>query len=157
MKRSWIVLGLCAIAVGFARADDSASSLRYLSHEEVAASFAKAAMIRETSFYKVHTSHREAPGVAEIHLRDTDVIYVVRGAATFVTGGAVPDAKSIAVDEVRGARIVGGETRRLSPGDVIIVPNGMPHWFQAVTGPLDYFVVKVTAPSAESAPVGGKP
>ena len=28
-------------------------------------------------------------------------------------------------------------------GDVIIVPNGVPHWFQKVPGPLNYYVVKV--------------
>jgi glc operon protein GlcG len=31
----------------------------------------------------------------------------------------------------------------LSKGDVLIVPNGTPHWFQDVSAPFTYYVVKV--------------
>jgi glc operon protein GlcG len=31
----------------------------------------------------------------------------------------------------------------ITAGDVIVVPNGVPHWFREVPGPLDYYVVKV--------------
>jgi quercetin dioxygenase-like cupin family protein len=58
----------------------------------------------------------------------------------------VVDGASTAVDEVRGARIEGGETRRLVKGDVVVVPHGVPHWFQQVQSPFLYYVVKVTAP-----------
>jgi glc operon protein GlcG len=37
----------------------------------------------------------------------------------------------------------GGETRKLVPGDVVIIPNGVPHWFKEVEAPFDYYVVKV--------------
>ena len=33
--------------------------------------------------------------------------------------------------------------RWLVKGDVMIVPNGTPHWFREVDGPLTYYVVKV--------------
>ena len=45
--------------------------------------------------------------------------------------------------EIRGASIKGGERRQLVPGDVMIVPKGVPHWFEAVSGPIDYYAVKV--------------
>jgi glc operon protein GlcG len=60
-----------------------------------------------------------------------------------VTGGTAVDTKTIAPHEIRGASIKDGETRRIVPGDVIIIPNGVPHWFKDVPGPLDYYVVKV--------------
>ena len=82
----------------------------------------------------VHTSRRDKPGLAEIHTLDTDIIYVMEGKATFVTGGTVADAKEIAPDELRGSRIEGGVTRQLSKGQVIIVPNNTPHWFKEVNG-----------------------
>ena len=44
---------------------------------------------------------------------------------------------------VRGKYIEGGETRRLVPGDVIIIPNLVPHWFKEVSSPFNYYVVKV--------------
>ena len=53
------------------------------------------------------------------------------------------DGKATAADEVRGARIEHGEPRQISKGDVVIVPNGTPHWFESIKGPLTYYVVKV--------------
>ena len=120
-----------------------------INSNKVAAAFAKGMPLLETSEYKIHASRRDAPGVAEIHTRDTDIIHVLEGSATFVTGGTVVEPKTIAADEIRGKEIKGGESRRISKGDVIVVPNGVPHWFKQVDGPLLYYVVKVT--SANSA------
>jgi glc operon protein GlcG len=117
----------------------------YIESEKVAAAFAKGMPLIEESGYKVHASRREAPGMAEIHTKDTDIIYVLGGEAQFVTGGTALDTKTIAPDEIRGRAIEGGETRRIVKGDVLIVPNGTPHWFREVNGPLTYYVVKVTA------------
>jgi mannose-6-phosphate isomerase-like protein (cupin superfamily) len=100
----------------------------------------------ETDGYKVHASRRVEPGQAEIHTLDTDVIYIVDGAATLVTGGKVPDAKVVATNELRGSRIDGGESHRITKGDAVVIPNGVPHQFTAVTGELHYFVCKPTAP-----------
>jgi quercetin dioxygenase-like cupin family protein len=91
----------------------------------------------------VHTSRRDKPGLAEIHTLDTDIIYVMEGKATFVTGGPIADAKEIATDELRGSRIDGGTTRQLSKGQVIIVPNNTPHWFKEVNGEFLYYTIKV--------------
>lgn len=83
--------------------------------------------------------------MAEIHERDTDIVYVLDGTATFVTGGTMVDGKTTGPDEIRGKSINGGETRKLLKGDVVIVPNGTPHWFREVGGTFLYYVVKVTA------------
>ena len=100
--------------------------------------------------YMVHTSKREKPGQAEIHKLDTDIIYVLQGSATFVTGGTAVDAKVTAPDELRGSQIDGGDTRQLVRGDVIVVPNNTPHWFKEVNGTLLYYTIKVRC--AECAP-----
>jgi glc operon protein GlcG len=93
--------------------------------------------------YMVHASHRDAAGMAEVHEDDTDIIYVLDGSATFVTGGTVDGGSAAAPREIRGASIRGGDTRRLGKGDVVIVPNGTPHWFKEVSAPFNYYVVKV--------------
>ena len=62
-----------------------------------------------------------------------------------ITGGEVAEGKTIAPGEIRGAEIRGGEVRRLAKGDVLVVPNGTPHWFKEVSTPFLYYVVKVTA------------
>jgi glc operon protein GlcG len=122
-----------------------AGSTTYLPASEVAAAIAKGRPLLEVEDYKIHASRREGPGQAEVHARDTDIIYVLDGAATIVTGGTVVEPQTVAQDEVRGRLIEGGETRQLAKGDVLVVPNGVPHWFQAVQPPLLYYVVKVAA------------
>jgi glc operon protein GlcG len=124
-----------------------AKPVSYYSKDQVAAAFAKGAVLFDGENggrnYMVHASRREAAGQAEVHEEDTDIVYVLDGTATFVTGGTVADPKTIAPGEIRGASIQGGETRKLVKGDVIIVPAGTPHWFQQVTAPFTYYVVKV--------------
>src|SRR6266705_908394 len=112
---------------------------------QVSASFSKGAVLLDGTNrnYMVHTSRRDQPGQAEIHTLDTDIIYVMEGTATFVTGGTAVDAKEIAPNEIRGSRIEGGETRQLSKGDVIIVANSIPHWLKEVGGAFIYYTIKV--------------
>ena len=112
---------------------------------QVNTSFSTGAVLLDGSNrnYMVHTSRRDKPGLAEIHSLDTDIIYVLQGTATFVTGGSAVDAKEISPNEIRGSRIEGGVTRQLSKGEVIIVPNNTPHWFKEVNGELLYYTIKV--------------
>jgi len=119
------------------------ASVSYFEKETVTAAFAKGAVLFDNSDkYMVHASHRDKAGVVEVHEKDADIIYVLDGSATLVTGGEVVGAKVIAPGEIRGTEVKGGETRTISKGDVIIVPAGIPHWFKEVPGPLNYYVVK---------------
>jgi quercetin dioxygenase-like cupin family protein len=93
--------------------------------------------------YMVHASRREKPGQAEIHAKDADIIYVLQGSATVVTGGEAVDAQTTGPDELRGSSIREGQTRKIAKGDVVIVPRGVPHQFLEVTNPFLYYVVKV--------------
>jgi glc operon protein GlcG len=122
------------------------AAVNYYPKDQVTAAFAKGAVLfggEDGRNYMVHASHREKAGVAEVHLLDTDIIYMLDGSATFVTGGTVVDGKTVEPNEIRGASISDGETRRITKGDVIIVPNGTPHWFKEISGPINYYVVKV--------------
>lgn len=123
----------------------AAAPVSYFEKEQVAAAFAKGAVLFDGQGrnYMVHASRREKPGQAEVHTNDADIIYVLDGTATFITGGTVVDGKYIAADEIRGASIENGETRMLKKGDVIIVPNNTPHWFKETSNPFTYYVVKV--------------
>jgi glc operon protein GlcG len=109
----------------------------------VARGFDKGTVLVNTGNYMVHASHREADGVAEIHTLDTDIIYMLEGTATLVTGGSVPEARVTEPNELRAPAIVGGDGRLVGKGDVIVVPAGVPHMFTDVHGQLNYYVVKV--------------
>jgi glc operon protein GlcG len=151
MRTVILAAAVAALPFGsaFAQADDS--RVAYLGHEQVAAGFAKGAPLVEVGDYKIHASRRESlPGQAEIHTRDTDIIYVLQGSATLVTGGRAVDAKPAGPEELRGRAIEGGVTREITVGDVVVVPNGTPHWFKQVNGPLLYYVVKVRQASRET-------
>lgn len=117
----------------------------YFSAAEVTEAFAKGAVLfaKSDANYMVHASRREKPGQAEVHLKDADVIYVLGGSATFVTGGNAVDPREIEPGEIRGREIQGGDTHTLEKGDVVIVPAGTPHWFKEVKPPFLYYVVKV--------------
>jgi len=116
----------------------------YFEKGKVSAAFAKGVPLLEIANYKIHASRRTEPGMAEVHVKDADIIYVLEGSATFITGGMVVDGKTTAQDEIRGKEISGGDTYNITKGDVIIVPAGTPHWFKEVQGPLLYYVVKVS-------------
>ena len=127
--------------------DSTSSQATYFDSEKVAASFAKGAVlldgIGEGKNSRIRAGRRDEPGIGELHTLDTDIIYVVEGTATFVTGGTIVGSKATAPDEIRGSAIEGGETHHLSKGDVIIVPNRVPHWFKEVPAPFLYLLVKV--------------
>ena len=118
---------------GQAQSDDSRVTL--ISRDRVESAFARGMPMIEVPDYKIHASRREGPGQVEIHTRDTDIAYVLQGTATLVTGGEPIDMKTIAPEELRGRGIEGGETRQLAPGDVVVIPNGVPHWFKEVKPP----------------------
>jgi mannose-6-phosphate isomerase-like protein (cupin superfamily) len=132
-----------ALPVRVAHAQTDDSKVRLIQRDQVAAAFAKGMPLVEVGDYKIHASRRESAGMAEVHTRDTDIAYVLQGSATLVTGGTAVDLKSIGPEELRGSGIRGGETRSLQPGDVVIIPNGIPHWFKEVSTPFLYYVVKV--------------
>lgn len=123
----------------------------YIESQKVAASFAKGAvlvgedenMMHASRNYMVHASHRDKPGVVEIHEHDTDIVYVLKGSAQLITGGTPIDTKTVAPHEFRAPTVTGGDVRKLMPGDIVIIPNGVPHWFKEVEAPFDYYVVKV--------------
>jgi len=122
---------------------ETSRTVTFIDRQMVAKGFEKGTVLVNMGNYMVHASHREMDGVAEIHTLDTDLIYMLEGSATFVTGGSVPDAKPTEPNELRGTSIVGGQSRPIAKGDVIVVPAGVPHMFTEVQGRLDYYVVKV--------------
>lgn len=89
------------------------------------------------------------------HSQVTEIYYVLDGAGTFVTGGAMTNAttadaggttvKVLVGPSTNGSGIEGGQSRRIGPGDVVIVPPNVAHWFSAIEKDLDYLVFRVDA------------
>jgi len=89
-------------------------------------------------------AHREGNGEAELHETQADIFVVQSGEAALVAGGEVVDGRKTAPGEVRGPSIKGGETRKLSAGDVVHIPAKTPHQLLVSNGKqFTYFVVKI--------------
>lgn len=135
-----LAAGGCALA-----ADPPPTAVLYIPHARVEALDSRGGgPLQLNSLYKVQTARRVAPGACELHVHDTDVFYIVQGRATFVTGGKGVDMKQVSPGEWRGKSIDGGTAHHLETGDIIIIPNGVPHQYTAIDGTFLYFVVKIT-------------
>jgi uncharacterized protein GlcG (DUF336 family)/mannose-6-phosphate isomerase-like protein (cupin superfamily) len=140
------IAGSNAFSSEMTMSPNPAADVSYFEKSKVDAAFGKGAVLLDGSDgrnYMVHASRREKPGQSEIHTKDTDIIYVLEGKASIVTGGVSGDAKNIATDELRGTSIQNGQTRQITKGDVMVIPNGVPHQFVEVSNPFLYYVVKV--------------
>ena len=145
MKLLLALTTLSTIAVLLAAADGS-SVVTYVDHQKVTAALAKGGPLVSAPDLLVSGSHRDKGGQVEVHDKETDVLYVVDGAATFVTGGTMVGGKTTKPGQLMGSDIKGGQTHHLSKGDVIVIPAGIPHWFKEVPQSVSYYVVKVLKP-----------
>ena len=100
-------------------------------------------MLLDTPGYKVDAGRRTAPGEVEFHQHVVDIMHVVQGRATVVTGGQMVDQRPVGPGEVRARAVQGGTSHELAEGDVLVIPAGVPHQFITVSDPFLYFVAKV--------------
>jgi uncharacterized protein GlcG (DUF336 family)/uncharacterized RmlC-like cupin family protein len=135
------VIGARALGMG----DMPRNGAAFFPREVVDAKFATGGLLLDNSRYKIDAGRRNGPGEAEFHADVVDVMHVVEGTATVVTGGELRDAREVAPGELRAQAVDGGTPHRLGAGDVLAIPNGVPHQFTDVSDPFLYFVVKVEA------------
>jgi mannose-6-phosphate isomerase-like protein (cupin superfamily) len=78
----------------------------------------------------------------------TEIYYMLEGTATLVTGGTIVDEKPAGVSpntrrpNFRGSRIEGGVSRRVGPGDVIVIPGNLPHWWSGLDTDIRYVIFR---------------
>ena len=68
-------------------------NVTYLDHEKVAAAIAKGSSLMTAPNVTVSGAHRTGPGQVEVHDKETDVLYIIEGEATFVSGGTMVGGK----------------------------------------------------------------
>ena len=142
----WLVLASLFTIGVLAGAQSDGSGGVHVDPAKVAAALAKGGSLVTRPDLLVSGSHREARGQVEVHDKETDVLYVVDGEATFVFGGQMVGGKVSRPGQWLGSDITGGQTRHIAKGDVLVIPAGIPHWFKEVPRSVSYFVVKVLKP-----------
>lgn len=132
-------------SVAFAQQPPAAASRTYVSAADVTALIAKAKAERkdqpllaqsmiQLAPYNVSLEYRASVGNAAVHETEAEMFYVVDGSATLVTGGKLTKETRTNAENLTGAGIDGGTSRRVAKGDFIMVPEGTPHWFSAIDG-----------------------
>jgi mannose-6-phosphate isomerase-like protein (cupin superfamily) len=108
-----------------------------------------------------------ATGGSVEHSQITEVYHVIEGNATFVTGGTIESPRESAPDSTvvkilngpstQGGVVQGGVSRKVGPGDVVIIPPNTPHWFSEITSDqIVYLVVRVDPHKVLPAGYGAK-
>lgn len=96
----------------------------------------------------VQRSKVEANGVETgiAHVDLDEIYYIVAGEGTMVTGGEFVD-KQTSVSSLLGpmerGEIRGGVLQKVKPGDIAIIPKGMPHgWHEMTTDTISYIIFR---------------
>ena len=102
--------------------------------------------------HRAKTAGRSAGGAIE-HSKITEVYHIIEGNATLLTGRDIPNGRESAPDSVvvkvlngpsTGGEVKGGVSRKVGPGDVVIIPPNTPHWFSEITSDqIVYLVVRI--------------
>jgi quercetin dioxygenase-like cupin family protein len=135
----------------YASGKELATELRQLASQTDAAAMV-VARVDNTTRTRVNLIHRTEPRNAIVHDTGWEVHHITAGSATIVTGGRVERSTHGNGDTI--ATIVGGESRHVVPGDVVIVPAGTPHWYSAIDEPVTYLEIRYDpGASGEIAPL----
>ena len=86
--------------------------------------------------YNVNMEHRVMGQAAAVHEKEAELFYVIEGSGTIVTGGKLVEEKRTNEANLSGTSIQGGVSKKISKGDWIMVPEGVPHQIPNVDGAL---------------------
>jgi mannose-6-phosphate isomerase-like protein (cupin superfamily) len=140
MKLSAVLAMFVTMAMAVT-ADGVPTKVTYIPHDTVSATMAKGGSILNDKGLVILANRRGA-GEVEVHEKTNHVFIIVEGEATFVTGGTLVSPRDTAPGQIRAASSQGGQTHRLTKGDVITIPAKTPHWFKDVpTQTIAYYAI----------------
>ena len=92
---------------------------------------------------------KSQPGDAIRHQTSvTEIYYMLEGTGTLVTGGTIVSERSTGVSpntkrpNFGGPRVEGGVSRKVVPGDVVIIPGNAPHWWSGLDSDIRYMIFR---------------
>jgi mannose-6-phosphate isomerase-like protein (cupin superfamily) len=85
---------------------------------------------------------------ALVHDKIDEIYYVLEGGGMLITGGTLIGGKQTSASPTigpgwSGTSIEGGLGKRITAGEVVIIPAGTPHMFKELDGPIRYLVYRV--------------
>ncbi len=83
----------------------------------------------------------------------SEVYHIIDGSATLVTGPDITELKRRPADDravkllngpgANGSKILNGQTFQLKPGDVVVIPAGVGHWFTRIDDHIRYLMIRI--------------
>jgi len=103
--------------------------------------------------HRARTQGKQTPNGIE-HSQITEVYHIISGDATLVTGGTMENAKPAAPESqvvkvlngpsTTGGAILNGTSRKVSAGDVVVIPPNTAHWFSEINSDqIVYLVIRI--------------
>ena len=92
-----------------------------------------------------------APASGIAHAQETETYIIVSGGGTLITGGKIVNGREAPADGAvvkilngpsTSGRMEDYETREVKPGDIVIIPFGVPHGWLKITDHVDYLSVR---------------
>ncbi len=145
-----------------APAPDKTPDKTYVPAAEIAAMIAKAESdpraattvitqpLIQLAPYRPIIHRRMTPAGADIHEKQAEFFFVIRGSGTLTTGGKMVRPAAAAGTPPPPASIEGGADRKVAQGDFFVVPENTPHQFTVIDGELVLISMHVPrAPAAQ--------
>lgn len=154
---AWVASVLVAgvlVAIAAAEALDGRASSAYISGDEIQSTIGRPPADHFDRPLRVIEASDAHIGVAVIRRpkdwndcqwvqldRVTEIIRVISGSGSFVTGGRLKEPKPVTSEDSDsrlmgtgfvGSGIDGGDSRQIAAGDIIIIPAGVPHGFRSI-------------------------
>ncbi len=97
--------------------------------------------------YTVNLEYRPLDGAVAVHEKEAEMVYVIDGVGSLITGGTVMEEKRTNATNLSGTAIDGGTIRTIARGDFTIIPEGTPHQFKPANGALVLMTLHVPRPA----------
>jgi mannose-6-phosphate isomerase-like protein (cupin superfamily) len=96
--------------------------------------------------YMANLEYRASIGPAAVHEKEAELMYVVDGSGTIITGGTLVNQTRTNPANLTGTGIDGGTQQKIAKGDFIFIPENTPHWISAIDGTIVLVTLHVPRP-----------
>ena len=96
--------------------------------------------------YMANLEYRASVGLAAVHEKEAELMYVVDGSGTIVTGGTLVNQTRTNPANLTGSAIDGGTQQKIAKGDFIFIPENTPHWISTIDGTIVLVSLHVPRP-----------
>jgi mannose-6-phosphate isomerase-like protein (cupin superfamily) len=100
--------------------------------------------------YRIAVDRRRTPQNANAHRTEGEIWAVIDGTGTITTGGKIVETKKDG--KVVSRAIEGGVSQRVTKGDFVVIPEGVPHYITEANPHVIFIAIEFPRPRAAQMP-----